>query len=492
LVLAFSPDDKTLVWEDWEHPETGIVLADAATGQELRRLKSNGRNSSETAGDVAAAIAFSPDGERLAVSWWSGAMELWDLKSGKQMVPTGKVSSALFEQQTNWWNLVVRPALAFSPDGKKLVCSLGGATVRQFHADTGAEIPGAATGHRAPVSTLALSADGKSLCTYSSGDPARCWDWMAGKETARLTVPADATQAAFAADGRFAVAAGHEFTLCDADGKPARKLAVGGLLPESLALSPDCTLLATRNFMSPEVHLLDAATLKEKFALAKSDALSVGGMMTETTGVLPTDLVFSPDGRNLAAAGPSRQLCVWDVTRGALVWELPPQAGLAIERFAFSRNGRVLAAVDVDHTVSLYEVVSGAKRARLGEPDAKLRKTYLTDGTWGPVIQLKGHQGGVVSLLFSSDGKHLFSGGTDTTVLTWDLTRLSRLETGRAAELPVQAVDGLWTDLADKDAARAFAAMVRALPRRFSLPWFSERRLRPATCGCPGAFRSDR
>src|SRR5262249_13102723 len=169
------------------------------------------------------------------------------------------------------------------------------------------------------------------------------WDWTTGKETARHAPPADATQAVFAADGRVAFAAGHEFTLCDADGKHARKIAVGEELPETLALSPDGTLLATRNFTYPEVYLWDTATLKEKYTLGKSDTPSVGGMMTETTGVLPTDLVFSPDGRNLAAAGPSRQLCVWDVTRGALVWELPPQTGLAIERFAFSHNGRVLA-----------------------------------------------------------------------------------------------------------------------------------------------------
>jgi WD40 repeat protein len=500
MALAFSPDDKTLVWD---HPDEGFVfLTDVATGQELRRLKSKGRSSSEMAPDSASVIAFSPDGKRLAVSWFSGTIESWDLKSGKQMLPIGKMSPARFEQQSgNWINDMVRPALAFSPDSKKLVCSPGGGTVRQFQADTGAEISGTTAGHRTPVSTLALSVDGKSLCTYSPGDPVQCWDWSTGKETARLNLPADATQAVFAATGRMAFAAGHEFALCDAEGKQARKIAVGDFIPESLALSPDGTLLATRNFTHPEVHLWDATTLKPSYTLGRSDAPSAGGGMNETTGVLPTDLVFSFDGRYLAAAGPSRQLCVWDVTRGALLWEIPPQIGEAIERFVFSPNGRVLAAIDADHTVSLYEVVSGAKRARLGEPDAKLRRTYLTDGTWSPlcavqmqrdapvclafspdgrhlavaqntpeihlwdiaagreVAQLKGHEGGVVSLLFAPDGKHLFSGGTDTTVLTWDLTHLPRPDVTAAAQLSPTAISGLWTDLASNDAALAFAAI---------------------------------
>src|SRR5262249_55019378 len=284
----------------------------------------------------------------------------------------------------------------------------------------------------------------------------------------RREVPAGATQAVFAADGRYAFVAGHEFTLCGADGKKAT-IPAGNSFPEALALSPDGTLLATRNFLRAEVHLWDTTTLKERFALGQADDGPGGnGADTETTGVLPHDLVFSPDGRCLAAAGRNRQLCLWDVVRGTLLWELPLQAGQAIERFAFSPNGRVLATVQSDRTVAFYEVVSGAPRARLGEPDPKRRRVYLTDGSRSPadapqmrrdapvclafstegrylalaqqspeihlwdvragreVGRLAGHEGGVVSLLFAADGKHLFSGGTDTTVLTWDLSRLTQ------------------------------------------------------------------
>src|SRR5262249_7581589 len=265
----------------------------------------------------------------------------------------------------------------------------------------------------------------------------------------RREVPAGATQAVFAADGRYAFVAGHEFTLCGADGKKAT-IPAGNSFPEALALSPDGTLLATRNFLRAEVHLWDTTTLKERFALGQADDGPGGnGADTETTGVLPHDLVFSPDGRCLAAAGRSRQLCLWDLGRGTLLWELPLQAGQAIERFAFSPNGRVLATVHADHTVTLYEVVSGAQRARLGAADMDQRRVYLTDGSrsvadsaqmrrdapvclafspdgrylavaqetpeirlWDvrdgrAVGRLAGHQGGVVSLLFAPDGKHL-------------------------------------------------------------------------------------
>src|SRR5262249_16998685 len=253
---------------------------------------------------------------------------------------------------TNWLNVLVRPALAFSPDGKKLVCSRGGATLRQFEAETGTEIPGPDVGPRAPVSTLALSADGKTLRTYGPGDAVRCWDWSTGKETGQRQVPANATHAAFAADGRYAFVAGHAITLFAADGKSARTLAAGNSSLDAFALSPDGALVATRDFLKPEIHLWDTTTLQERFTLGRADDGPAGSCtVPERAGVLPPALVFPPAGRRLAAGGPRRQLCLWDVATGTLLWELPLQAGQAIERFAFSPSGRVLATLQADRTV---------------------------------------------------------------------------------------------------------------------------------------------
>src|SRR5262249_3607740 len=153
----------------------------------------------------------------------------------------------------------VRPALAFSPGGKKLVCSLGGATLRQFQVETGKEVPGPGAGPRAPVSTLALSADGKSLWTHGGSDPARRWDWATGKETAQPGVPAGATHAVCTEDGRFAFAVGNQVTLRGAAGKKTWRIAAGEFPPlAALALSPDGAVLATRSYDNPEVHLWDA------------------------------------------------------------------------------------------------------------------------------------------------------------------------------------------------------------------------------------------
>jgi RNA polymerase sigma factor (sigma-70 family) len=495
--LSFSSDDKTLVWDDDDHRD--VVLSDAATGKELRRL-------GHPRGDSALAIGLAPDARSLAVCRVSHTIELWDLKSGQCSYPAGKATIAQLEQvRASWRGAHVRPALAFSPDARKLVCSLGGETLRQFRPDTGAEIPGPDGGHRGPVSTLALSADRTALYTCGHGGPVRVWDWTTGKETGRRGVPGSATHVVFAADGRLGFAADYRFTLSGADGKKTWQLAAENSsgVPVSVALSPDGALVATRSWPSPAVHLRDATTgtVRRTLGPPGDDGADSTRVLTEMTGVVPADLVFSPDGHYLAGAGPHRQLCLWDVATGAPLWQRDPGGGPAIERFAFSANSRCLATLNADRSVTLYETATGGTRGRLGTTDPNKRRVHLAFGGTRDLMQMRGdvpvclafsadsrylataqetpeirvwdvlagremarfrgHEGGVVSLLFAPDGKHLFSGGTDTTVLTWDLDHLTRPKPAHAAPLSAQGLDALWADLADPDAARAFDALRR-------------------------------
>jgi RNA polymerase sigma factor (sigma-70 family) len=509
--FTFTADEKTLVWASFRG---GIVFSDVTTGKERRRLADV-----RARYDVATNFAFSPDAKSLAVTWVSHKIELWDLKSGKE---TGRVARPTLRPGDQVGEFV-RPALTYAPDGKTLLCSLGEATLRRFQAGTGKEIPWPGSTQRAPVSTVALSADGKVLWTHGSGDPVRCWDPASGKEIARREVPGHATHVAFAADGRLAFAEGKTITLRDAADRQTRQIAAAELPLVALALAPDGKVLATRSHYNLEVYLWDAQG-KQRRTLAPSVAHpgGRGNVLTESMGVVTPDLVFSPDGRCLAGAGPRRQLCLWDVARGTLLWEQPLRAGQVIERFAFSPGGLCLASVNADSTVTLIDTLTGTPRGRLGEADPSRRRLHLTysfdtnsallgtrwhvpvclafsaDGRYlavakdTPAIQvwdvlsgrkvgrLAGHEGGVVSLLFSADGKRLFSGGRDTTVLTWDLTRLGLPGPARAARLQAPVLEALWTDLASSDASRAFAALRRLCASPDQAVPLIEQRVRPA------------
>jgi WD40 repeat protein len=514
--MTFTADDQTLVWAPFKG---GVVFSDVATGKELRRL---GVGTARY--DMATNFAFSPDSKSLAIIRESHAIELWDLTSGKQ---TGRVAPAT-RRPGDQIGALVRPALAYSPDGRKLWCSLGGAALRQFQADTGEEIPGPNTGQMAPVSTLALSADGKSLWTHGSGDPIRSWDWATGKATGQRAVPDGATHAVFTADGLMAFADSKTISLCGADGKETRKIAAPEAPLVAFAISPDGTVLATRSHYNLDVHLWDAQG-KQRRTLGSAGDRTGGNtnVLAESTGVVTPELVFSPDGRLLVGAGPRRQLCMWDVASGTLLRELPCRESQVIERFAFYPNGQCLAAIHADTTVTLYDTLTGAIRCQLGEADRTNRRLHLTfsfnDGsallgtrwhvpvclafspngrylatakdtpaihlwdllTGQEVAQLEGHEGGVVSLLFSAGGNRLFSGGRDTTVLTWDLTRLVNRRPARAGWLPPEMLELLWADLASNDTALAFDAIRRLCASREQTLVLFRRRLRPATPADP-------
>jgi hypothetical protein len=79
--------------------------------------------------DLALAIAFSGDSTSLAVCRMSHTVELWDLPSGRCTYPVGQPTEAQLELRcTDAASAYARPALAFSADGKQLICSLGGET----------------------------------------------------------------------------------------------------------------------------------------------------------------------------------------------------------------------------------------------------------------------------------------------------------------------------------------------------------------------------
>jgi WD40 repeat protein/ferric-dicitrate binding protein FerR (iron transport regulator) len=194
VAVAISADGRNLAaaCPDKAAKLVRVFVWDAASGEQ--------RAAFVGPPDVSA-LAFSPDGRRLAVGGADGKhgpdFVLWDLAANTQeAVPPQAVP------QGNKWHGVA--SLAFSPDGG--ILALGGrdGVVRLIDMAGGRETA-LLRGHTDAVICAAFSPDGATLATGGKGkDPTvRMWDAATGRLRATLASPSGAVfSLCFSADGQ--------------------------------------------------------------------------------------------------------------------------------------------------------------------------------------------------------------------------------------------------------------------------------------------------
>jgi WD40 repeat protein len=490
---AFAPDRKTLVaGSGFDAP---IRLYDLATGKELRTLEGQTMMSS-----FVSQIAFAPDGKTV-VAWSSdNTIRMWDVASGKLLrrigEPSGPQFMGIYLARTTVSNF------AFSSDGKYMTLGTNGSSIRRWEVETGQELS-IANGHLGGIAALALSADGKTVVTRGADRSIRVWDRATGQETSRVVVPGDVTQAALTPDGQ-TVALGNpagKLLLWDVrSGKELRhwQVSEGGFV--GLTFAPDGKTLATRG-VDRMVRLWDPSSAKEIAQISEvKEGETAPNNINAFTSLFASDtpsLAFSADGAALAAMPPAdsrlfRQaggriqpqrgaaLRRWDVGTGKRMHSFD-ELKHAVAAFACTPDGRTLATANGDGSMHLWETMTGMVRLRIQRSEKEVLETLafspdsrilagsgpgavicLWDALTGQELaRLSGHQGDVHTLLFTADGKGLFSGSSDTTALLWDVERLHRTSKPYASTLADGGADMMWHALAGADAERAHQAVAR-------------------------------
>lgn len=179
--------------------------------------------------------------------------------------------------------------------------------------------------------------------------------------------------------------------------------------------------------------------------------------MTLDTERAVRSLAFSPDGRLLAAAELDKTAKLRDPETGKVVVTLrPPEPGVA--RVAFSPDGRLLATANANRTIQLWSVAGrdeerpvrtlaghDAVQAIAFSPDGQRLADGGKDGLWlwevasGKEIAAM-HKDSVESVAFSPDGKVLVSAGADGAVRLWDVATGKEVRRFAASKLPVLCV----------------------------------------------------
>jgi RNA polymerase sigma factor (sigma-70 family) len=385
--LAFSPDGKLLASGNGD---SSIWLWDASTGEVRRRLADKPKKGQTRGLGTVYAVAFSHGGKVLASGGADHTLRLWDVTAGEKLhevLGFGRVTYTGYHEGGI-------PCLAFSPDDKWLALGQDN-RLALLDVRSGAEVLPLEV-HRGAVQRVFFSPDGSRLITTSDDPVRRLLEW--GTKSGRLL----------------------------------RRIPAPAMWARLTAFSPDRKILAGT---SSGLQLWDTTTGAEIRAIP----------LPIQTSTSPGDLLYSPDGKYLAVAGPQGE-AVWlvDPASGKRIGDVEGMGSPAhVARLAFSPDGRLLAAASRT-MIDLAEIPSGRQLRRIVLPkertantvalspdgrmlaapcsavfdEAQLRLWEAATGRERLVLAAPRPQ--INCVTFSPDGRLLAAGGWDQRIYLWD------------------------------------------------------------------------
>jgi WD40 repeat protein len=270
---------------------------------------------------------------------------------------------------------------------------------------------------------VAYSSSGNLLAI--TGSTVSLWETRTKPMRKIATIPGTATS--LSPDGRLMAVAdtaqgGTGFALWDitVPAHPVRMATLGRAdAGASVSLSPAGHLLAT--FDNATIRIWDVTQPRHPLALASANL--AGGVANE--------VVFSPDGKELATAGYEESITLWNVANPRHITMLSSGFGNNPFSVAFSPDGRTLA-VPSDGVYELQR--AGPSEGTYNLAAASAANSDRTASLWNisnprhprKLSTLAGHTDTVLGVAFSPDSDTLVTTSADQTAILWDVTNPSQ------------------------------------------------------------------
>ena len=368
--MRFTPDGLSLAAADGSG--AGMAVWDVMTGE--KRWENEG----------ATPIAISPDGATIAYSVHTGSSHSgatnWAVSM--RMIANGQTTRNYEDDRKSPVS-----SIAISPDGRSLAVGRRDGVIKTWSVVKEGPPQGSWGAHQGSVSALAFTEDGHTLISGGADNAVVWWNPETGTEIRKPSV-----QHQLGIIGLAVASTGQLLTADRSSTVTAWDVKSGGVLRRyagsmngvaTVSFSPNGSTLAWTG-SGKFVAIWD---LSARHPLAHS----LNHHTDRVSGV-----AFSPDGSTVASAGWRDGVRLWSRRRDQ---SEPKTLGQAAYSAAFGADGKTVV-VGTGRTVGLWDAASGRS---LGDP-------------------LTGHRARVVAVAVSPGGI-IASGSHDHTVRLWDLAR---------------------------------------------------------------------
>ncbi|GJJ13058.1 hypothetical protein Clacol_007307 [Clathrus columnatus] len=280
-------------------------------------------------------------------------------------------------------------SIIFSPDGKWIVSGSHDETIRIWDANTGQVVRESLQGHTGAVTGVAMSRDGKCIASSAEDNHIIIWDVITNKP---LLDPLH----------------GHEEVVTTVAFSPCGQVLISGSRDKTLRMWERATGQCIKVITGHTDHVMAIAFSPDGAQFVSCSRDKTVRVWDFATGIGLWDLrghkssvscvVISPDGKYIASGSDDKSIRIWNSTTGECVVEHIHGHVSGLTCLAYSPDGRYIISGSLDETIRIWDATTGYS---LSDP-------------------LQGHSSPISSVAFSRDGKYFVSGAHDGTIQLWD------------------------------------------------------------------------